>query len=394
MKRLFGFMFLSRMGFLFCEFLKRTRFNLIIHSFILSVVVSSSVFASQSIYKVTQQSNTLVISGLGFSDDQGTTTPLFWDNFESGPDGQNLGTQLAGSVKWETSGDTGSPSKYSSAVRHSGMQSAYKNYYYNNHWGTFTVGAFGNELPNSTYYYQTFWFRFNTPRPLGTAGTIKLVRIFGDIPTNKIPDIPYMKTTGVGKADKTTWWTTSYRTETAANEPYITWPTEPAENKWHRLEALYKQSSAGNVADGSIQILINGVSVANFQNIITRENSVNRWIKADFFPGMTGWDDNNTGLHWESWLDDAYLSKTWQRVEMCDSATWATRTHCELQPATAWVDNQITVALNTGSFTSGQKVYIYVVDSNGVVNANGFTFTLGATPPAPPKGNLIEKYIP
>jgi len=326
-------------------------------------IFSSTAFAAPIISNLSDKAGALEISGSSFGADQGATTPLFWDNFDSGSDGAALVTQLAGSVPWEQSGFA---AKYYSAQKHSGTQSAYALHSNNNHWSFFTVGNFATPLPDSLTYYHTFWFRYNTPRPMGTPGEIKLLRIFGDQPTSSIPDKPYHKTGGVGKADGTVWWSTSYKAEAQVNEPYKTWTSEPTENTWHRAEAIYKQSSAGGVADGSIQLIIDGVTQAVFNNIVTRDSNDHRWIKADFFSGMTNWDTGNTGLKWEKWLDDAYLSKTWQRVEMCNSSTWATRTHCELQPVTKWADGQITFTANKGSFSTG-TMYLFVVDTNGMV---------------------------
>ena len=55
------------------------------------------------------------------------------------------------------------------------------------------------------------------------------------------------------------------------------------------------------------------------------------------------------------------------------------------------------VNLNTGSFTNGQIAYLYVVNADGTVNANGYPLTIGdgapaidTTPPANPTGIYIN----
>lgn len=87
------------------------------------------------------------------------------------------------------------------------------------------------------------------------------------------------------------------------------------------------------------------------------------------------------------YIDSLYIDNSFARVEVCDTDTWSTRTHCEIQPATEWLDGSITVNYNPGSFTTGQNVYVYVYDSNGVVNSDGYKFSTGG--PAAPK-NVIK----
>lgn len=66
------------------------------------------------------------------------------------------------------------------------------------------------------------------------------------------------------------------------------------------------------------------------------------------------------------------------RVELCNTTTWTARTHCDVQPITAWVDGLVSITFNQGSSTSGQTAYLYVVDSAGAVNASGYPVTIGS----------------
>jgi len=96
------------------------------------------------------------------------------------------------------------------------------------------------------------------------------------------------------------------------------------------------------------------------------------------------------------YIDSLYIDNSFARVEVCDSPTWAARTHCEIQPATAWTDKQVTVNFNPGSFKTGQKVYVYVIDPDGNVSSDIIEYTIGtasgaATPPAQP---LVPERIP
>jgi len=68
-------------------------------------------------------------------------------------------------------------------------------------------------------------------------------------------------------------------------------------------------------------------------------------------------------------MDDMYLDNTLARVEIAEGNTWASKGHYEVQPPVTWSSTSITFPLNVGSFTSGQTVYVYVVDSDGNASA-------------------------
>ncbi len=90
-------------------------------------------------------------------------------------------------------------------------------------------------------------------------------------------------------------------------------------------------------------------------------------------------------------MDDIYIDNTRARVEVCNSSTWAARTHCEIQIPSAWSGTSITTTLNQGSFSGLSGAYLYVVDSSGAVNANGYLLSSGdTTPPAAPQGLTVN----
>ena len=66
--------------------------------------------------------------------------------------------------------------------------------------------------------------------------------------------------------------------------------------------------------------------------------------------------------------DDVYVDATQARVEICNTATWATRTHCEIQIPVTWSSSSIGIKVNPGSFVSLANQYLYVVDSSGSVS--------------------------
>jgi hypothetical protein len=64
-----------------------------------------------------------------------------------------------------------------------------------------------------------------------------------------------------------------------------------------------------------------------------------------------------------------------------------------LQVPTNWKENSISVSFNQGALLNGATAYIYVVDTNGNINNQGYPFVVGGgitqTPPASPTGLRI-----
>jgi hypothetical protein len=63
-------------------------------------------------------------------------------------------------------------------------------------------------------------------------------------------------------------------------------------------------------------------------------------------------------------------------VEVCDQATYSQCVNKEIQVPTSWSDGRITVRLNKGN-KSQVGAYLYVVDSTGAANSQGYR--LGST---------------
>ncbi len=71
-----------------------------------------------------------------------------------------------------------------------------------------------------------------------------------------------------------------------------------------------------------------------------------------------------------------------------NASTWAASTVHDIEIPTAWTSGSITVSLHNDSFPTFDGAYLYVFDSNGNVNANGYP--LCANCPQPPS-NLTAK---
>lgn len=95
------------------------------------------------------------------------------------------------------------------------------------------------------------------------------------------------------------------------------------------------------------------------------------WYHGSWFPG------NSDTFISTLYYDNIYIDNSWARVEIGDQPTYDASTHREIQIPSVWSDGSVTVAVNRGSFNDG-LAYLYVVDENGDMNAEGFPITIGS----------------
>ena len=123
----------------------------------------------------------------------------------------------------------------------------------------------------------------------------------------------------------------------------------------------------------------------DYSNIITRLPGSEKWRHFVFenYWGNIGAGGGNGTLE-KMYFDDIFIQfNTRARVEIGDASTWANCTHREIQPALTWSDTGITGPFNQGSFKTGDTVYIFVVDEDGIPS-DGYPVTIGGEVPPDP----------
>ena len=137
---------------------------------------------------------------------------------------------------------------------------------------------------------------------------------------------------------------------------------------------ILKQSDV-NISNGSVKIINDCVNQYNVINVKTRERNGEMWEKLHFFYGFTNMDNADTLYNC---LDDVYLNNSWARVEIGNNSIYGNCTHREIQIPSSWTSTSITITLNQGSFTNGDSIYFFVVDSLGNIS-NGYGAVLGTS---------------
>lgn len=148
----------------------------------------------------------------------------------------------------------------------------------------------------------------------------------------------------------------------------------PTAGKWSKVEIAVKVTDQ---PDGYIHVWENGQSVINYLGLTDNYGGTERTIGIGGYARMQGFTSN-----WR-YFDDIYIDTTLTRVVLADKPALSQATIIENQIPSAWSDSSITATVNLGKFTQGQKVYLFVVDSNGTSNAVGTAVTAGGTANAP-----------
>ena len=337
-------------------------FRLRLRNFVLltiSIVVWGTLALAQpaitSVSGALADNSALTIRGANFGT-KPTAAPVVWDTFEKGTVGNQINGQAAVIGSWDNRGYT---VKYSSTNCHSGSKCA------DHPFTTASSGQLAVTHDFSTIYIDFWGYLDNVADNL--SRNWKIWRV-GNGPNN--PDPTGMETIF-------SWYCQAGQSHLTYHLIGGSWdptPVSQQEHLWYHFEVWLKQSDPG-MPNGSTHQFINGqMANEDRDNVLTRTRSADSY--EDVVLGELWQTDAvnpcpaNSGAHF--YTDDIYIDSSWARVVVGDHSTWATSTHREIQVPSAWSTNSITITQHQGSFDSISGKYLYVVDSNGKVNANGF----------------------
>ncbi|NTW27424.1 MAG: hypothetical protein HGA36_03800 [Candidatus Moranbacteria bacterium] len=339
------------------------------------LILPNFVWAAPSITSATINAGTLSIIGTNLGT-KTTPAPVLWDNFNAETSGNIINTN-----GWIP--DAGNSPVYSSIRAHSGSVSALTQFVGVDNYSSITRHPIGNL---STIYYS-FWVYVE--RVGGVASrNIKLTRVSSSGGTDLIHSTPNIGATVFYDAVSPAYYIQSGTgTDVTYYDPRdINAPSDVG--RWAKMEFYIKLSSTPGAADGEIQTFMDGYQIRNSVGDVTLGISPN----GTTFQNLTlsFYVAHDVGGDYYIYNDDIYLDNTRARVELCPNVAWATRGQCETQIPSAWNAGQITANFNDGALLGGVNAYVYVVDENGNVNADGYAITLpgvlDATPPSAPTG--------
>lgn len=340
----------------------------------------------------------VTISGSGFG-----TNPLNKIEWLGGTGG-NIEQGIVGN-KFQKTGWLGEPTnpaafeaKYSDLKSHSGAHSIMSSYTETQYRSDITYGS-GTEIKE---IYVTWWAYFDAGSFDGQWKMWRMMPVHG-FSDNFTPNIYSAKLTNVlfhmrptptldtlwRWSDAPDWLRPAGRALTAY----------PGKDQWARMEIYIKASSTPGQTDGSLVTTCirpgtgMGDGIDYDGNLMTYSaDQTNRYKYFVFQNYLSGAGRSNVKI----FLDDIFVQEDSRaRVEIGNDSVWQNCTHREIQIPLTWSDTVTTFTVNQGSFSVGDNLYLFVVDSGGNVS-NGFPITMGESvaditaPVLPPMGLKIN----
>lgn len=173
-------------------------------------------------------------------------------------------------------------------------------------------------------------------------------------------------------------WTQMHLTSSAGLDGSSIWGSANLKaGEWARLEI------AADLDRGYVTTWVNGKQLLH-------SDSFNVSTNRGFQPRLLGWNASGEASYPGETVEiaDVYADSTVARVELCDSPEW---TDCRIkvpQVPISWSGEQIEVVLHQGRLEDIDAAFLYVVDSSGRVNADGYA--IGLPRPRAPDLDLIE----
>jgi hypothetical protein len=211
------------------------------------------------------------------------------------------------------------------------------------------------------------YLSYNFKQPSGGAGILTKMARFAA--TNDVHSTPYMGYTGNNGGSSYSYLYPGIGDDPLAYYSY-------SDNLWYRDEYWLVISSPGG-SDGQAMVWRNGQSKFSDSTIETKSSSSNGEDYQYFF--LPYYNEDATR---HIYVDNVYVDNTRARVELCDTPafpTGALTAHCEVQIPSSWSSSSIQATVNVGTFSNGQTAYLYVVDSQGLVNLVGMPVTIGGS---------------
>ncbi len=358
------------------------------YSNVSSVTVGTVATTNPSISSVSgtlSSGQTVTISGSNFGS-KSQANPLIWDNFEDGINNATIrNTNPVIGPAWNVWTNGTDPVYTSTNNRANSARSALFDFS-----GSTGYTKFLQYYTTADSAYFTFWWRYNKTSNQWSAN-IKPWDEFGTGTSGICPSIY----SGFGSPLVGDGYLRASVTDCGGgtgqqlNSNMFDWlsydsPIDEIQGQWVRMEMYVKQSSAPNVADGIYKMWVHkpdgeGITLdISSNNVITR-NTMDEWYQWWLLGAYHTMDDRSPLATGQVFGDDVYFDTTQARVELGNAATWSANTRREIQIPSTWSNGSLSFTANAGVFTAGQTAYLYVVDANGNVNANGYPVTISGT---------------
>ncbi len=166
---------------------------------------------------------------------------------------------------------------------------------------------------------------------------------------------------------------------------------------WQRITVWLKANESDPLANGFFEWQV----VRDGSGIISEDLRTDRPVFRSMNPpyrwnwiNIAGWAGNGESGWWTNSLvvmDDIYFAagaNARARVEIGDAPTYRSSKTLALTTPTSWVDGKIVTTIRRGSLANYKNAYLYVIDAQGNINANGYSLCPDC--PKSPTNNIAK----
>ena len=159
-------------------------------------------------------------------------------------------------------------------------------------------------------------------------------------------------------------------------------------NQWMTEEVYWQFEGGSGLNLRGERCLGGGTGVADYNrngktiyHNETIDNGVSRYYQVITANLLSSNGDTVSPVGGKVYMDNIYIDETLARVMICPQPKWSARTNCEIQIPSTWSDTSITATVNQGSIDGLNRAYLYVVDTNGRVNKEGYPLKVKSQQP-------------
>ncbi len=144
------------------------------------------------------------------------------------------------------------------------------------------------------------------------------------------------------------------------------------DNVWSNVEATIFSQNLDINGGGRLTLDVDNTNVLSTGNLVASSGGPYDYVQAiGSSPHDPSRYADDTFVYW----GDVYIDNTIARVVVGDAPVFTSCRHLEIQIPTAWSPSSVAVQVNRGSFEPASPAWLFVLDANGQVNADGFVLT-------------------
>lgn len=330
--------------------------------YLILAVASYPAMSAPAITSAKVENSQVIIEGRGF----GSSNPMiFWDDVSSSyaaqlaksGDAVKVGTQDLWQVN---TNQWGAPFTYATDQKTRAISGSQSPVYFGKGHKNFLGNPHYISKPKTANTLYVSWWYKPTQHPNAEGGSNKFIRIWDD---------------GNGTGTRVSWT----QMHITCNDDSVSWATWAGKvNEWNHHEFYI------NMPEKKIVAKVNGMTHHNMTTCAKDP----KFPEKPIYIELLGFDHGSTSYQsMTTAIDDIFIGDSQARVVFSDEHRWSDSNKTEVLPIVSWTDGKIVATEIDGVFPKEGRKYLYVLQSDGLVNAEGYSMPCPKCPNPP----IIQK---